>query len=135
MDLDAYLDYIYDILHSRLGVTVEGYHFKDSSAKQPAMIKARLRYWDGSILQLNERLIKEGVRLRKVEYVYHYQQENGSLIFRYDNSPHYPDLATYPHHKHVRDGAAERVEATQPPQLTDVLREIDALLAASERQA
>lgn len=84
------------------------------------------------MLQLTENLVEEDVRLHKQEYVYHYQAQDGTLIFRYDNVPHYPDLPTHPHHKHVRVGAAERVEAAQPPQLTDVLREIEATLTSSQ---
>lgn len=83
------------------------------------------------MLQFRESLVEEIVQLRKVEYVYHYQAQDGSLIFRYDNVPHHLHLPNYPHHKHIRAGAEERVEAAQPPQLTDVLREIEAILASS----
>ena len=132
--LDVYLARIYDIVHSRRGVTVEAYNSRGSSNEHSAAVRARLRYWDDSMLQLTENLIEEDVQLRKEEYVYHYQAQDGSLIFRYDNVPHYPDLPTHPHHKHVGAGAAERVEATQPPQLTDVLREIDALLTPPQNR-
>ena len=87
------------------------------------------------MLRISEKLVEEIVQLRKEEYVYHYQAEDGSLIFRYDNVPHYPHLSTHPHHKHIGVGAAERVEAAQPPQLTDVLREIEAMLSSSTTQA
>ena len=87
------------------------------------------------MLRISENLVEEAARLRKEEYVHHYQAQNGTLIFRYDNVPHYPDLSTHPHHKHVRAGAVEQVEAAQPPQLADVLREIDAILAAAGSQA
>jgi hypothetical protein len=123
---------MYDVIHSRRGATVESYKVNRPPAQQFSIIKARLRYWDGPMLQLSENLLAEGVRLRKLEYAYHYQKQDGSLIFRYDNVPHYPELPTHPHHKHVKSGAVERVEAAQPPQLTDVLREIDAMLASSQ---
>jgi len=42
----------------------------------------------------------------------------------YDNVPHHPEIKTHPHHKHIRDS----VVATQPPDLGEVLREIDAVL-------
>ena len=83
------------------------------------------------MLRFRQELIEEGVQLNQYQYVYHYQAQDGSLIFRYDNVPHLPDVPTHPHHKHVRIGATEQVEAAQPPQLTDVLREIDAILASS----
>ncbi|MBI4770864.1 MAG: hypothetical protein HY784_10765 [Chloroflexi bacterium] len=71
-----------------------------------------------------ERIIRTDNRITKLEYRYHYQRDDGTLIFRYDSSPHYPNLATHPHHKHVGD----QVIAARPPDLSDVLREIDALI-------
>lgn len=134
MKLKAYLNRSYDTVFSRHGLTVEYFNMVEWSASI-ATVEGRLRYWDGSMLRFNEELVEEGLELRKVEYVYHYQAQDGSLIFRYDNLPHYPDLSTHPHHKHVKAGTAERVEAAQPPQLTAVLREIDAILAAAGAQA
>ena len=50
------------------------------------------------------------------------------MIFRYDNAPHHPEVTTHPHHKHTATG----VEAATPPDLSDVLREIDAHLYPPE---
>ena len=122
---------MHDMIFSRRGLTVEYYETAESAARRTAVVECRLRYWDGSMLRISEKLVEETVRLRKDEYVYHYQAQDGSLIFRYDNVPHYPDVSTHPHYKHVGVGAGERVEAAQPPQLTDVLREIDALLGSA----
>jgi hypothetical protein len=44
--------------------------------------------------------------------------------FRYDNSPHHPHLATFPSHKHMEDAVIE----AEAPDLTDVLREVDAMI-------
>ncbi len=41
--------------------------------------------------------------------------------FRYDNAPHFPDLPGFPDHKHTPQG----VEPAEPPDLSDVLREVD----------
>jgi hypothetical protein len=128
MRLDAYLARTHDTIFSLRGVAIEHFQISEYQDRRAATVKARLRYWDGSMLRLNEDLVEEGFRLRKVEYGYHYQQQDGSLIFRYDNVPHYPNLATFPHHKHVGVGISEHVEAAQPPQLTDVLREIERIL-------
>lgn len=81
------------------------------------------------MLRVSEELVEDRLELRKVEYVYHYQAQDGALVFRYDNVPHYPELPTHPHHKHIGTGTAEIVEAAQPPQLTDVLREVERFLA------
>ena len=32
---------------------------------------------------------------------------DGALIFRYDNVPHHPGVATFPHHKHLQDTVVE----------------------------
>ncbi|MEW5956819.1 MAG: DUF6516 family protein [Chloroflexota bacterium] len=60
--------------------------------------------------------------------MYHYQHANGMLIFRYDNVPHHPEIETYPHHKHIGDV----IVATQPPDLSEVLHEIDGLLYSTQ---
>jgi hypothetical protein len=62
----------------------------------------------------------------KDRYSYHYQKSDTSLTFRYDNAPHHPEVETFPHHKHV--GSDENVIAAQPPDLSDVLNEIDKII-------
>jgi hypothetical protein len=68
-------------------------------------------------------LRQEG-RLVKLRYAYHYQNADGGLILRYDNAPHHPHIPTHPHHKH--QGPA--IEPAQPPDLSEVLREIEQLI-------
>lgn len=58
-------------------------------------------------------------------YAYHYQNVSSEVIFRYDNAPHYPNLPTHPHHKHVGSTA---VEPSPVPDLSEVLREIEQLI-------
>lgn len=62
-------------------------------------------------------------------YSYHHQREDGSLIFRYDDTPHFPALPQFPHHKHLGDQA--NVIPTQPPDLISVLREIETIYPLS----
>ena len=45
-----------------------------------------------------------------------------------ENAPHYPDILTYPHHKHI--GSA--VEPAQAPDLSEVLREIEQMIFNAE---
>jgi hypothetical protein len=58
-------------------------------------------------------------------YVYHYQTADGAMIFRYDNTPHYPGLPSFLHHKHHADGFS--VVACNAPTLAQVLAEIEAI--------
>jgi hypothetical protein len=41
--------------------------------------------------------------VRRFTYAYHYQRAEGSFVFRYDNTGHFPGLLLFPHHKHVGD--------------------------------
>jgi len=100
MTLEAYLSRTYDSMFSRRGLTIDQFYVTRFPARQAATIEARVRYWDGSLLRFYEELVEDGFRLRKLEYVYHYQGADEKLIFRYDNAPHYPSISTFPHHKH-----------------------------------
>lgn len=91
---------------------------------QTSEFYARLRFHDDSQLQVVEKLIVERFTILKARYTYHYQRADSSLVFRYDNVPHHPEIKTHPHHKHIGDS----IVATQPPDLSEVLREIDAIL-------
>jgi hypothetical protein len=46
--------------------------------------------------------------------------ENQAMIFRYDDAPHYGEVATFPHHKHTLGG----VQGSTEPELYDILLEI-----------
>ncbi len=55
---------------------------------------------DNSTLIVRDYLFVDGKR----KYAYHYQDENRHLIFRYDNAPHWPNISTFPYHKHTPSG-------------------------------
>jgi len=85
-----------------------------------ANLRIRLRFENGSLLEINEAIIVENGALKTLGYRYHFQHADSELMFRYDNTPHFPDLPSYPHHKHLRDA----VIATSKPELLDVLQEV-----------
>lgn len=57
-------------------------------------------------------------------YAFHWQNDSGELIIRWDNAPHYKNLSTYPHHKHLTNQVLESRAMT----LQEVLAEIESLL-------
>ena len=63
-----------------------------------------------------------------VEYTEPRRQD--TFIFRYDNAPHHPNVATFPHHKHVVTPRQqeESIEPATPPHFNEVLREIERVL-------
>jgi hypothetical protein len=118
-----YLSRLADTLLSRQDITVEHLEF-DRPSPQQGQIAGRLRFFDGSLLVFAELSIKVGSSIQKLEYRYHYQKADSTLVFRYDCSGHYPHLSTHPHHKHM---GTQVIPAT-PPDLAEVLREIDTFI-------
>jgi hypothetical protein len=62
--------------------------------------------------------------LVSLDYRYHCQDEKNRLIFRYDSTPHFPALSSFPHHKHLPD----EVIACKKPNLEQVLQEAMAVM-------
>lgn len=56
-------------------------------------------------------------QLRK--YAFHWQDSVGHLLLRWDNAAHWPQINTYPHHKHV--GETGEVAASDAVTLEEVL--------------
>jgi hypothetical protein len=89
------------------------------------LIRCRIFFWDGSYLDIYEAVSTELGYPVRVHYAYTYIREN-RRVFRYDNAPHHPEIATYPHHKHI--GEADRLVPTDQPSLSQVLAEIEGWL-------
>jgi hypothetical protein len=88
-------------------------------AGKQAVLRIRIVFVDGSALHMKE-YIDDKQGIEKLSYAYQYQDENGTLIFRYDNAAHKPALSTK-EHKHLSSG--EIVE-TSPPDINDLVDEI-----------
>jgi hypothetical protein len=78
-------------------------------------IKIKAELFDGSILH-----IKEYNDVSKRNYSYHWQDEHGKLLIRWDNAPHHKHIVTFPHHKHSNEILQESYEIT----LEDILKVI-----------
>ena len=125
--LKRYLHRLYDTIISRGYIEIEHLGFDELPGRQ-GIIEGRLKFHDGSLLDFDEVVLVRNEEIVKLRYAYHYQSEAGNAIFRYDNAPHYPNIFTYPHHKHV--GAA--VQPAQAPDLSEILREIEQLIFNGE---
>jgi len=71
---------------------------------------------DGSCLELRDYLFTDGSR----KYAYQWMETDGALRRRWDNAPHWPDVATAPHHVHVP--GQETPEPSTITNLEDLLR-------------
>lgn len=111
--------------HSAVG-RIDDYGFAESidineeirTSKQ-AVTKARIVLVDRSILQIKE-YIDAKYKIDKISYAYQYHDEEGKLIFRYDNARHKPDLG-FIEHKHLSDGSIVKCGV---PDISDVVDEV-----------
>jgi hypothetical protein len=89
------------------------------------LIRCRIIFWDNSFLDLYEIVSTELGYPVRVYYAYTYLRE-GKRVFRYDNAPHHPEIATHPYHKHI--GARDRLVPADQPTLKQILDEVEDLL-------
>jgi len=59
--------------------------------------KMRLRLIDGSSLRIWEKRFKSSLQ----RYSYYWLDPLDKQIMGWDNAPHHPAVATFPHHKHI----------------------------------
>lgn len=97
----------------------------DKRSQFIGFIRGEIYFLDGSVLYIREFVNVENT-LDRYMYVYHYQDTHTHLLFRYDNTSHFPHLPTFPHHKHV--GSETNVVASFAPNLPSILQEIQIVL-------
>ena len=98
----------------------------DKRSASIGFIRGSIYFLDGSLLHLRE-FVDVEYGSERYMYAYHYQHPDGALVFRYDNTTHFPGLPTFPHHKH--EGSEVHVVAAGPVDLEIVLAEIRGLMS------
>lgn len=91
--------------------------------------RVRVSLADGSTLEFSEYVRISGNQVIAITYSYHWADADATLICRWDNTPHYPDLPGFPYHIH--DGSDEKVRPGQSMDLFAVLDEIVRRLSSS----
>jgi len=74
-------------------------------------MRVRVTLTDGGLLELFEYWLEEEGQLHLRKYRFHWQDADGTLIQRWDNVKHYPDLPHAPHHTHLADGSVQAIAA------------------------
>ncbi|MGA2226214.1 MAG: toxin TumE [Syntrophobacteraceae bacterium] len=88
-------------------------------------LRVRVRFVDGSLLELNEAVIVEANVIEHLDYRYHLQDVRNRLLLRYDNTPHFPDVDTFPHHKHVRDSVVPSARPSVQQAIEEAMQFLD----------
>jgi hypothetical protein len=122
-----YFDQIDQLLEAYPDVYVENYNATILSSER-ANLKLRLRFYFQYLLSISEALVVVDDQITAIDYRYHFQDGQNNLIFRYDNTPHFPYLSSFPHHKHLVD----RVIACGQPNIAMVIQDAIAFLEGVE---
>jgi len=118
-DITEYFEEIRTLIKEISRVEIERYEEQVLSSER-GNLRIRLRFFDNSLLEISEAIhIMKGT-FTWLSYRYHYQNPDGSIIFRYDNTPHHPEVSTYPNHKHT----GELVVNAARPNIEKVLSEV-----------
>jgi len=64
---------------------------------------------DGSTLQFMELVNIKRDKMIRLKYRFHLTNANDEMVFRYDNAPHHPEIATYPHQTCKRREGSEMI--------------------------
>jgi len=125
MDIAIHLQRVENRLSSRLGVIeVEKLLARRLSGDDTrATINAKLRFYDGSFLDIHEIINTYRSYPEYLSYSYQYMK-NDKQVFRYDNAPHHPKVGTYPDHKHIGNYKNERVIDSNRPNYNELFQEI-----------
>ena len=103
----------YKLVEEFSDIITEYYVFEYRRYGSAASLVAKVEFKDSSLLHIRDYLFIEGTR----KYSYHWQDAQGRLITRWDNSPHHRELPTFPHHRHL----PEEVAASRERTIKDVL--------------
>jgi hypothetical protein len=85
-------------------------------------IKATILLTDESRLHIKEYRFSNGQR----KYAYHWESAGCVLISRWDNTEHWPYIATFPHHRH--NGCDNMIHPLTQTYLESVLKYIAGLI-------
>ena len=105
--------------YSKTNLIIDSDLHIDCRTEKIGIIKGTVTFLDNSCLFFTEYLDVR-YKIEKLTYSFHYQQKDGTLIFRYDNAYHKPRLG-FAAHKHLPSG---EIIQSDIPELKDVFEEI-----------
>ncbi len=121
--LSSYLNQIEQAIQQYSDAYVE-YYEEEILNLERTNLRIRLRFHQEHLLEINEAIIIIDNQLGFLDYRYHFQDGKNQLVFRYDSTPHFPNLSNFPHHKHL----PEDVISSEKPEIIQVLQEVAEIL-------
>ena len=124
--LELYSQQLIKGLTSRLSPSEFELNYSFRSPKV-AYISGFAVFRNGALLEFDEVIKQENNQVSRLKYRYHVMDSGKSLLFRYDNVAHHPEIKSHPHHKHLLNKVVE----SSTPSLVDVVNEITTLVIKS----
>jgi len=129
-DASDYLDHIRALILLE-NMVLHWQVVREEAQVQVGMLRHRLTLQNQQLLEIFERFIVVQNQVSVTRYSYHWQDEQGKLIKRWDNAPHHPTLPTHPHHLH--EGSEEQILPNEQVTLLDVFAVIQQTFSRTER--
>ena len=120
--IDEYFTRVRELVQGVADAQAERYEEQMLSATR-GNLRIRLRFTNQSLLEISEAIVLVGEEPHWLSYRYHYQDALATLVFRYDNAPDHPKVATHPDHKH----SGEQIRASFHPSIEQLLEEVQTL--------
>ncbi|MFQ5629757.1 MAG: DUF6516 family protein [bacterium] len=86
-------------------------------------IRIRARLKNDNLLEISEYVVASENDIIRESYSFHWQDSDGKLIYRWDNAPHHPQVATFPHQVHSQ--TESNIAATEIMSLDRVIKRIE----------
>ncbi len=100
--LQDYFNQIEQLLRNFTNTYVEEFKI-NSLTSERANLRLKVRFAFKYLLAVSEIIVIVDNQISYIDYRYHFQDAQNNLIFRYDSTPHFPELPSFPHHKHLPD--------------------------------
>ena len=102
-------------IHAAPHVLHSDMHFEEIDLNQ-CYIRGVITLIEGFVLHVAEYVVTAPAVTRP-KYRYHLQNAEGTLVSRWDNAPHHPEVPSFPHHIHDGEG----MHPSQPMTIPEVL--------------
>ena len=94
-------------------------------------IRIKCNLFNNDILEFSEYLVLEKDSIVIKRYNFHWQKFDGTLITRWDNVEHHPEIKSFPHHVHEGE---EKLNESDPMNFDKVISFIEDKLNKIERK-
>ncbi len=125
--ITGYFKQLIQIIDQNEWVVLQDLSFRQMDELE-GYIRGELQIHGGYVLHVAEYTVLQPPDLiTRLKYRYQLQDQENHLMVRWDNAPHYPEIATNPFHSHWKDGSIQESPEMSIPK---VLSGMDALLNA-----